>query len=143
GKQMFALRGHSAPVQYGAFSPDGSRVVTASRDATVRLWDLRTQRMISVLRGHTADVAMAEFADAGKSVISVSEDGTARYWDVDYPPPPSTSELRERVCHEQFVGALAFTDQEREDPLIRSRPSLFVPCSRLNFLGLESLLASD
>ena len=32
---------HAAPVSHAAFSPDGTRVVTASRDGTARIWDVR------------------------------------------------------------------------------------------------------
>jgi WD40 repeat protein len=34
------LRGHDNPVFSAAFSPDGTRVVTASADHTARLWDV-------------------------------------------------------------------------------------------------------
>ena len=34
------------------FSPNGTRVVTASDDATLRLWDAQTGELIGVLRGH-------------------------------------------------------------------------------------------
>ncbi|MCB8927745.1 MAG: hypothetical protein H6652_19190 [Ardenticatenaceae bacterium] len=33
------LEGHSARVLSAAFSPDGTRIVTASLDGTARLWD--------------------------------------------------------------------------------------------------------
>ena len=39
------------------FSPDGARVVTASRDGTARLWDAATGAETAVLRGHEDGVA--------------------------------------------------------------------------------------
>ena len=45
GRQIAALRGHEKVVTSAAFSPDGSRVVTASWDETARIWDARIEAM--------------------------------------------------------------------------------------------------
>ena len=39
-------------MQSAAFSPDGSRIVTASDDKTARIWDAASGKEIAVLRGH-------------------------------------------------------------------------------------------
>jgi WD40 repeat protein len=38
------LRGHQWGVSSAAFSPDGSRIVTASLDQTARIWDTATAK---------------------------------------------------------------------------------------------------
>jgi WD40 repeat protein len=42
--------GHTATVQRIALSPDGRRVITASRDATVRVWDVQTGETLRTFR---------------------------------------------------------------------------------------------
>lgn len=36
-----ALTGHTGPLGWGEFSPDGTRVVTACMDGPARIWDVR------------------------------------------------------------------------------------------------------
>jgi WD40 repeat protein len=62
---------------------DGKRFVTASRDKTVRLWDMATGKPIGEpFRGHRSLVWSAVFSPDGTRVISASEDKTARLWDA-------------------------------------------------------------
>ena len=66
-----------------AFSGDGKRVVTASRDNTARIWDAESGKEIAVLKGHTGFVWSAAFSGDGKRVVTASFDSTARIWDAE------------------------------------------------------------
>ena len=68
-------------VTSAAFSPDGSRIVTASWDKTARIWDAATAQEIAVLRGHDS-VYSAAFSPDGSRIVTASPDETARIWDA-------------------------------------------------------------
>src|SRR5262249_55527403 len=55
-----------------AFSPDGSRLVTSSRDGTARVWDLRGGSQTAVLRGHENVVWSAEYDPSGQRIVTAS-----------------------------------------------------------------------
>jgi len=74
---------------YFVFSPDGKKLVTASRnpadrlkDAFVRIWDGETGKELQVLRGHTDWVNFATFSPDGKKVATM-EGKILRFWDAD------------------------------------------------------------
>jgi WD40 repeat protein len=75
------LRGHTDGVNHAAFSPDGTRIVTASNDGTARLWNLEG-RLLATLTGHTDVVHHAAFNPDRRHIVTTSDDGTARLWDM-------------------------------------------------------------
>ena len=76
------LSGHTAELNTAAFSPDGSRIVTAAYDKTARIWNAVTGEEISVLKGHDAEVNCAAFSPDGLRIVTASWDKTARIWDA-------------------------------------------------------------
>lgn len=82
-QQELAVRhGHDGPVRSAAFSADGTRIVTASEDATARVWNVAGGGAPIVLRGHEGRVWAAAFSPDGARVVTASEDATVRLWDA-------------------------------------------------------------
>jgi WD40 repeat protein len=79
---LFTLEGHTDAVTSVAFSPDGQRLATASRDKTAKVWDARTGQELRALKGHTDDVTSVAFSPDGQRLATTSGDGTARVWDA-------------------------------------------------------------
>lgn len=79
-----AVLGHSALVECVALSAGGTRVVSGSRDETVRVWDVETGEPVGdAMRGHSEVVLNVALSPDGRRVASGSADGTMRVWDVD------------------------------------------------------------
>ena len=81
--QPVVLRGHEAGLTSVAFSPDGTRIVTASVDGTARIWHANGTGQSLVLRGHQKAVRSAAFSPDGTRIVTASRDGTARVWNAD------------------------------------------------------------
>ena len=75
------LRGHEHDVPFVAYSPDGTRIVTASSDKTVRIWSADTGDLLHVLQ-HGDMVDAADFSPDGKLVVSGAADDLLRVWDA-------------------------------------------------------------
>jgi len=80
--QVAVLSGHGDYVNCAAYSPDGTRIVTASSDKTVRIWDADTGAQLTVLTGHDGVVTSAVYSPDGKRIVTASFDKTARVWDA-------------------------------------------------------------
>jgi eukaryotic-like serine/threonine-protein kinase len=87
-----------------AFSPDGTRIVTASADNTARVWDATTGASLAELRGHTDFVWSAAFSPDGKRIVTASADNTARVWDAK-----SSASVAELKGHKEGVNSATFS----------------------------------
>jgi WD40 repeat protein len=73
--------GHKNFVQWAEFSPDGARVVTASKNM-VQVWDPANGPQIGKPMQHDDTVWTADFSPDGLLVLTASGDTTARIWDA-------------------------------------------------------------
>jgi WD40 repeat protein len=99
---------HTARIRSARFSPDSSRVLTASDDKTAQLWDARTGRKIGEPLRHDGPVASAEFSRTGRWIVTASEDRTARLWDGRTGAPAAVPPLK----HRDLVMSARFSRDE-------------------------------
>jgi WD40 repeat protein len=74
------MEGHSDRVIFVAFSPNGTRIVSGSRDATVWIWDATTGGEVTKIKmeGCRHSVTSVAFSPDGARVVSGSADKTVR-----------------------------------------------------------------
>jgi WD40 repeat protein len=65
-----------------AISPDGKTLASASTDHTIKLWDLKSKRLLRTLSGHKRPVWALAFAPDGTTLASGSADRTVKLWSV-------------------------------------------------------------
>jgi WD40 repeat protein len=102
------LEGHEEGIWACAITPDGSRVISTSRDRTLRVWDLQSGEALAVLRGHDAEVRGCAVMPDGRRVVSASADETLKIWDLE-----TGQVLATLSGHEARVLACAVTPDGR------------------------------
>ncbi|KAF9429124.1 hypothetical protein BGZ76_001786 [Entomortierella beljakovae] len=101
-QEKIKLLGHSDSVYCVQF--DHSKIVTGSRDQTIKLWDLKTLKYIDTLRGHSQSVLCLQFND--KIMVSGSSDSTIIVWDMETRKP-----IRRLSQHTAGVLDVCFDDK--------------------------------
>jgi len=73
---------HDDWVRSVQFDATGDRVVSASSDRSVRIWDVASRHELAALHGASDLLISASFSPDGKQVVGVGRDGTVRIWEV-------------------------------------------------------------
>jgi guanine nucleotide-binding protein subunit beta-2-like 1 protein len=77
-----ALRGHNHYVEDVVISKDGHFALSASWDATIRLWDLDKSKTNRRFVGHTKDILSVAFSSDNRQIVSGSRDKSIRLWNT-------------------------------------------------------------
>ena len=88
-----------------AFSPDGTRLATASQDGTARVWNALEGQELLTLSGRSGAVLGLSYSPNGNWLATASQDGTARVWNAI-----DKQELQSQILpgHSGIVTSVAF-----------------------------------
>ncbi|GIV60773.1 MAG: hypothetical protein KatS3mg043_1862 [Rhodothermaceae bacterium] len=75
------LISHAEAVEAVRFSPDGRRLATACKDRAIRVWEVRSGRLLRLLKGPSA--LSVSFRPGGVYLAAGCVDGVVRIWDVE------------------------------------------------------------
>ena len=97
----WALKGHTDAITAIAFSPDGSMLASASRDKSVRLWNLKTGEVVRTVAGAVAQLSCLGFSADGKRLAIGDVGLQVRVLDV------ATGALLKTIAHPDAAGEVA------------------------------------
>lgn len=103
-REQMVFTADAVRFQSAEYSPDGTRIVSAGSDGTVRVWSSDGGTEILVLNGHEGRVWSAQFSPDGTQIVSAGDDGTVRVW-----PSDGSQEALVLNGHEDFVRSAQFS----------------------------------
>ncbi|KAK6531042.1 hypothetical protein TWF281_007869 [Arthrobotrys megalospora] len=103
--ELQKLEGHAGTVTAIAFSPDGKRLVSGSRDE-LRFWNTATGEQLQKLKACDNQISAAAFSPDGQRLASGSHDGL-RLWDA------VTGELLQKLEYSDYVKTVAFSPDSK------------------------------
>jgi hypothetical protein len=104
GKALGEPLRHQGGVNSAQFSPDGSRIVTASHDNNAQVWGAATGKVLGEPLRHQGAVYSARFSPDGSRIVSTSNDKTAQVWDA-----ATGKAMGEPMRHEDVVNSAQFS----------------------------------
>jgi WD40 repeat protein len=101
------LQGHDDAIRDLVFTPDGSRLVSASADGSVRVWNLETGATLCELKNHWDWVDSLDISADGSRLVSAGYDAVINIWD------PDTCELLVALQDQYIIDGVAISPDGR------------------------------
>jgi WD40 repeat protein len=86
-------QGHISRVNDLAISPDGKVLISASRDKTIKLWNLETASLITTLSQDAKEIYSVAISPDGQTLASGSADETIKIWRLNLSQLAVNSEI--------------------------------------------------
>lgn len=107
GQVINSIENHGAYISTMVFSPAGDRLVTASKDKTLKVWDSQSAALLHTMEPHAGHVRSVAISSNGKLVASGCFE-QVHLWNME-----TGQKLRIMTGFGDLVTALAFADDDR------------------------------
>jgi WD40 repeat protein len=94
----------SSPVNSIAINSLGDTLASGHDNKNIKLWDLKTKKVLGTLTGHSRAVTSVAFSPNGKILATASDDKTVKLWDVK-----KQEEIYTLSGHSHAVKSVAFS----------------------------------
>ncbi|MDP4796397.1 MAG: c-type cytochrome, partial [Rhodospirillales bacterium] len=108
GALIDKLERHLMGITALSLSPDGKRLLSASIDKSIRLWDLEKMTEVSKIIVHDGQVFDVQFSPDGRHALTAGKDGYIIDWDLAKAAP-----LNEIPAHDRIAWAVRYTPDGR------------------------------
>ena len=145
GQTTAWVEGHVEPTVQLAFSADGTRLVSAAADRTIRVWDTESGAMLERIADHPGAIHCVQISPDASVIASGGSDETLRLWNLNSGTKHQSSK------HGSALTGVAFHPSENvlasstsdtigfwslpsgpDDPLRRDGPAINVELSGTN-----------
>lgn len=106
--QRLILEGHEGPLTCLKYSPDSTSLVSGGMDAILRVWDLKTGKLMKEIPGNGFPFASVDYSPDGKRIAATSTDQKIRIWDL-----VSGKEILSHETFERHATSISFSPDGR------------------------------
>ena len=81
-KPQHLIAAHKGYVRGVSLSPDGTLVATAGNDRLIKIWSVKTAKLLQTLEGHEHQIYNVKFHPSGRYLLSGDLRGNLKQWDT-------------------------------------------------------------
>ena len=107
-KEITITNTHEKEIHSASFSPDGSKIATASQDKTARLFSAWDGYNLKSIKGHPLPLTGIDFHPDGKRILTSSRDGKVKIW------PVKEEEKTNMICRQKSVNSFDISPDSKK-----------------------------
>ncbi len=133
---LVTVLGHFQAVYSAEFDSTGRRIVTASDDKLVKIWDTHSAQLLHSLRGHTGEIIMIAINPANTILASCDNRGWVRLWRLNDGTPLAVLRAHSSANTDQAA------EEEPDDGPVADKPFSVIHVAFMLHAGVEYLVCT-